>query len=209
MRTLFLSILLFFFFATGAALLGGCVRQSKLVQQEVAPRALPGETSQQPQEIVNEAPKSSIADPFTIDVSGKKLSILPKEILKQTRAKKLILSYNNFTSLPSEIGELSNLEELYVDHNLLEGALPAEIRKMPRLRILNASNNHLTGIPAEIGQLNLLRELNFQNNRLDTYPLELGNLQSLETFNISGNLYSQESLQALRNLLPDTKFIDL
>jgi len=96
-----------------------------------------------------------------------------------------------------------------VDHNLLEGALPAEIRKMPRLRILNASNNHLTGIPAEIGQLNLLRELNFQNNRLDTYPLELGNLQSLETFNISGNLYSQESLQALRNLLPDTKFIDL
>lgn len=190
-------------------MLGGCVRQSKLVQQEVAPRALPGETSQQPQEIVNEAPKSSIADPFTIDVSGKNLSILPKEILKQTRAKKLILSYNNFTSLPSEIGELSNLEELYVDHNLLEGALPAEIRKMPRLRILNASNNHLTGIPAEIGQLNLLRELNFQNNRLDTYPLELGNLQSLETFNISGNLYSQESLQALRNLLPDTKFIDL
>jgi len=109
--------------------------------------------------------------------------------------------------LPSEIGELTNLEELYLDNNQLEGALVAEIRKMPRLKILDASDNNMTGIPAEIGQMSNLEVLDYSNNQLDTYPNEIVNMKSLKTLDLSGNRYSPESLEAIQVLLPQTEVI--
>jgi len=143
----------------------------------------------------------------TIDMSNQGLSEFPKEILKETKTKILILSGNSLRTLPSEIGELTNLEELYLDNNQLEGALVAEIRKMPRLKILDASDNNMTGIPAEIGQMSNLEVLDYSNNQLDTYPNEIVNMKSLKTLDLSGNRYSPESLEAIQVLLPQTEVI--
>lgn len=143
-----------------------------------------------------------------IDLSGKNLTSFPKDILSQTQATKLVLSNNKLKTLPSEIGQLANLEELYLDHNLLEGSLPGEIRKMSNLKILDVQNNNMTGIPAEIGQLRNLSTLNYSYNSLDTYPNEIGNLKNnLKTLNISDNKYSQDSIDALKRILPNTNII--
>jgi Leucine-rich repeat (LRR) protein len=144
----------------------------------------------------------------TIDLSGKGLTEFPREILSQRGVKKLILSNNRIKSLPAEIGELADLEELYLDANKLTGALPAEIRKMPKLRILDAHDNGLTGIPAEIGQLKNLRIVNFSGNKIDTMPNEIGNIKgNLEVLNISGNGYSSDAIRRIEDMLPNTQVI--
>lgn len=155
-------------------------------------------------------PNSGVSLPSgsTIDLSGKGLTEFPKDVLKNRAATKLILSNNNLVSLPSEIGELTNLTEIYLDNNRLEGSLVAEIRKMSKLRVIDASNNNLTGIPAEIGQLKNLKTINFSNNGLDTMPNEIENLKdSLEILNLSGNKYNFEKIKEIEDKLPDTQVI--
>lgn len=120
----------------------------------------------------------------------------------------LDLSGRGLKSLPAEIGNNSWVQELYLQNNQLTGALPAEIRKMTGLRILNASNNQLTGIPAEIGQLRFLETIDFSNNKIDTYPNEFANIKdNLKTLNLKNNPFSQETINSLKAILPKTQII--
>ncbi len=150
---------------------------------------------------------NSAAKKTTIDLSGRELDVFPNDILSNKGAKILNLSDNNLTTLPAEIGELTNLEELYLDRNQLTGSLPAEIRKMTQLRILSASGNRLSGIPAEIGQLNNLKTVDLSNNDLDTMPNEIENLKNLKILDLSGNRYSPEMQSTIRIMLPQTQVV--
>lgn len=116
------------------------------------------------------------------------------------------LSKKNLTTLKTEFfNENKNCEDLNVSENDLTGALPAEIRLMSNLKMLNASNNNLTGIPAEIGQLKELEVLDLSNNNIDTMPNEIENLKdNLKILNIKGNKYSQDSIEKLKEQLPST-----
>jgi Leucine-rich repeat (LRR) protein len=145
----------------------------------------------------------------TLDLSGKNLSSFDvSSVSNKNQVKILNLSNNNFKSLPSQIGEFVNLEELYLDNNLLEGAIVAEIRKMTHLRILSAKNNNLSNIPAEIGQLSNLISLDLSNNNIDTMPNEIQNIKNnLKTLNLSGNNYSEEKIQEIKSVLPNTNVI--
>lgn len=120
---------------------------------------------------------------------------------------RLILRGAGITELPKYVLEMTNLEELDISDNALTGALPAEIRKLQKLRILDASGNKMTGVPAEIGQLSQLEQLDLSNNQLTGLPYELGNLQNLRTLILSGNQYSEQDLATIREKLPQTKFV--
>ena len=135
--------------------------------------------------------------------------IIPDNFLNTiTGSKTLNLSNKGLKSLPAEIGNLSKTEEFYVDHNQLTGALPAEIRKMSNLRIIDASDNQLTGIPAEIGQLYKLEAIDFSNNKIDTFPNEIANLKNnLKTLNLKNNTFSETSIGQLKTMLPNTEII--
>jgi len=65
----------------------------------------------------------------------------------------------------------TSLKQINVSYNNLTGALPAEIRLLQNLEILNASNNKMTGVPAEVGQLSKLKILNLANNQLTGLPM--------------------------------------
>ena len=128
------------------------------------------------------------------------------------------LPLNNEVSFPiGKIVDLSNIGlkeisqtvfnqvdmvELNVSSNNLTGALPAEIRQLKYLRVLNASNNQMTGVPAELGQLAFLEVLDLSNNQLTGLPNELGNLKNLKTLNLSGNNYSTADLDIIIKGLP-------
>ena len=146
-------------------------------------------------------------DKTLLDLSSRGLTEFPRDALKRTEIKKLILSGNNLKTLPLEIGQLANIEELYLNNNHLEGALVAEIRQMSRLRVLDLSGNNMTGIPAEIGQLKFLEILNYKNNNLDTMPDEIENLKNLKTLNLAGNKYTEEKIKELQEKLPNTNII--
>jgi len=97
----------------------------------------------------------------------------------------LTLSYNILTgSIPSTLGDLSNLMELYLDNNQLTGSIPAELGKMSNLRRLRLENNRLTGsIPSELGNLSMLRYLYLNKNLLTgSIPMSFINLINLYHF---------------------------
>lgn len=123
---------------------------------------------------------------------------------QNSQDKILNLSNQGLTSLPANIFNQTNLEELNISNNNLTGAIQAEIRNLVNLRILNAANNQMTGVPAEIGQLQNLEVLDLSNNKLTGLPNELGNLKNLKTLNIKENPYSQQDLDYIRNKLPST-----
>ncbi|BET02345.1 leucine rich repeat and sterile alpha motif containing 1 [Nesidiocoris tenuis] len=75
----------------------------------------------------------------------------------------LDLSSNSFTSLPDTISCLTNLQELYLNTNLIK-AFPETITDLKWLRILSAPFNRLKKLPANVGSMENLEELYLQGN---------------------------------------------
>lgn len=145
--------------------------------------------------------------PDVLDYSNKGLTSVGPDIYNQTATTTLILSNNNIRTLPSQMGKMTNLQVLKLDHNSLDGSLIAEVRMMP-LTTLDVSNNNMTGMPAEIGQLNKLETLNYSYNKITGLPNELANLKNnLKTFNLTGNPLSQTTVNNLKAELPNTNII--
>jgi Leucine-rich repeat (LRR) protein len=92
-------------------------------------------------------------------------------------------------SIPSEIGNLTNLTNLNLRSNQLTGSIPPEIGNLTNLTELFLRSNELTGsIPSEIGNLTNLTYLLLYNNQLTgSIPPEIGNLTNLISLNLSDN----------------------
>ena len=116
--------------------------------------------------------------------------------------KKLDLSNQGLTKVPMSVFSQTDLEELNLSHNTLDGALQSQVGQLKNLKVLNLSNNNFTGVPAEVGQLKNLEVLNLSHNKLTGLPSELGNLSKLKLLDISGNDYSEADLAGIRNKLP-------
>jgi len=99
--------------------------------------------------------------------------------------KKLSL-FGNLTSLPPEIGQLTQLRELELRNNNL-ASLPPEIGQLTQLQELELHNNNLTSLPPEIGQLKELRSLDLSENKLALLPLEISQLIKLEYLKINNS----------------------
>jgi len=89
---------------------------------------------------------------YDLNLTGK----IPTEIGQLVNLNYLSLSSNNLTGkIPTEIGRLVNLNSLFLyNNNKLTGKIPTEIGQLVNLNFLSLYNNKLTGkIPTEIGQL--------------------------------------------------------
>ena len=93
-------------------------------------------------------------------------------------------------TIPSELGELKELEELALGSDELRGRIPPELGNLPRLRVLTLSHNQLSGpIPASLGELPVtLESLSLNGNRLTGgIPTELGQLRGLSVLRLDEN----------------------
>lgn len=95
--------------------------------------------------------------------------------------------------LPNPFPLLGDMTHLALDHNNLNGSLPDISRSMPRLKMLDlsdqSSNGGFTGyIPDGFSNLLDLVLLDLAQNKLsETIPAVLGNLPNLEALNLSNN----------------------
>ncbi|MDC1119549.1 leucine-rich repeat domain-containing protein [Gammaproteobacteria bacterium] len=116
---------------------------------------------------------------------------IPSELGNLSNLTSLNLGNNSLTgTIPSELGNLTKLTQILLFSNSLTGSIPSELGNLANLTYLQLSNNTLSGsIPSELGNLTNLTYLNLSNNSLSgSIPSELGNLTKLAAFSYTGNL---------------------
>ena len=129
---------------------------------------------------------------------------IPPELGSLTNVTELRLNGNQLNGIPPELGSLTNLERLLLHDNQLSGEIPGELGNLSNLKWLELQRNELSGIPPELGSLSNLEHLDLQNNQLNgEIPGELGSLSNLEWLNLGYNQLSGEipgELGSLSNL---------
>ena len=137
-------------------------------------------------------------------LAGNQLSgSIPSELGNLANLQTLLLDGNQLSgSIPSELGNLANLEWLWLDGNQLSGSIPSELGNLPNLEWLWLAGNQLSGsIPSELGNLANLQTLDLAGNQLSgSIPSELGNLANLQTLDLAGNQLSGSIPPELGNL---------
>ncbi|GFQ03488.1 probable LRR receptor-like serine/threonine-protein kinase at1g56130 [Phtheirospermum japonicum] len=94
--------------------------------------------------------------------------------------------------IPQELFNLTELMDLNLDQNVLNGSIPRAMGKLSKMQYLALGINNFTGpVPAELGNLTKLIVLSFSSNSLQgTLPPELGKLTSLQQLWASDNNFT-------------------
>ena len=115
---------------------------------------------------------------------------IPPELGNLSNLEWLYLGFNGLSGeIPPELGSLSNLVNLVLGGNQLSGQIPPELGNLSNLTVLDLFENQLSGeIPPELGNLSNLQVLRLYSNGLGgSIPSELGNLTSLEWLYLGDN----------------------
>ncbi len=122
----------------------------------------------------------------TLSLNGLGLAEIPSTIGKLRFLRELYLSNNELCELPAAIRELKTLQDLDLSNNQLS-ELPAAFWELVSLQELGLSENHLSELPATIGELKSLRCLYLDHNQLGDLPTSFGELNSLKVLHLNNN----------------------
>ncbi|KAD4584170.1 hypothetical protein E3N88_21771 [Mikania micrantha] len=133
----------------------------------------------------------SLRDLETFDLSFNLLyGSIPSSIGNMSNLKYLALATNNFSGeIPFEIGMLTSLNVLYLTTNTLTGHIPDSIGNLTNLTSLYLYENRLNGhIPNSIDNLKRIIILDLHKNFLEgPIPSEIGTLGLIQNIDLSNN----------------------
>ncbi len=108
---------------------------------------------------------------------------------------------SNIKTIPSELGDLHNLQELDIwSENIQE--IPESIGALKSLKKLDIGRYKQESLPESIGMLDALEELKINSQAITKIPESIGNLHNLKELYIHGKNITQlpESIGNLKNL---------
>lgn len=134
----------------------------------------------------------------SLDLSACLIPDVKPSITSLPKLRKLDLSRNRLTYLPSNFGMLSALEELDLSNPVMGPrtnsmrALPASFGNLENLRVLKMGSNDFTSLqlPAT-HKLQKLQHLDMSWNRLQQFPEVLRTMTALEHLDLSINLVTE------------------
>ena len=129
---------------------------------------------------------------------------LPMALGNLQNLQELYLSENQISAIPPQIASLRNLKVLALDNNNLR-VIPLFVGGMQSLQRLSLSFNHLHSLPENLGDLQNLKELNLSFNRLFTLPQGLSTIKGLRII-MGNNALSLPMQKAYRSQFPYAKF---
>ena len=128
----------------------------------------------------------SLADSLEVlDLSGNKLSSLPKELAQLGKLKILFASDNDFEALPEVLGECANLEMIGFKSNRISHVPDCSLP--PKLRWLILTENQISSLPDSLGERPRLQKLALAGNRITHLPHTLTQSKNLELVRLSAN----------------------
>ena len=139
-----------------------------------------------------------------LDLSGKKLNEIPKEVYSLFHLKKPILNRNKISVISSEIKQLKNLVHLELSRNRFT-SFPLELTSLKNLKILVLSRNHITAIPKEVTNLKKLENLDLWSNKIGNLPDEISQLKKLKYLDLRVDPLNDKVQRKIIGLLPHTK----
>ena len=95
----------------------------------------------------------------SLHLSQMNLDVVLPEVFKLTMLTRLDLSYNNIVRLDPRIGELQNLQILWLNDNPLR-EIPLELTTCYKLKELDLKNTFIISLPREMANLTSLLLLN-------------------------------------------------
>ena len=125
-----------------------------------------------------------------IDLQSNNLSgTIPSSIGDLTELQTLSLSSNNlYGELPSTLGNCTKLEDLLVHQNKLSGILPESLGNCTELWRADLSDNQFSGaLPASIGRWGKIEVLNLSKNQFTTIPDEISKMSALQQLDLYHN----------------------
>ncbi len=125
-------------------------------------------------------------DITVLDLRNHDLISIPSEVFQLTKLEQLILQDNYITEIPEEICLLTTLRVLNLENNRIT-TLPEQIGSLTNLVYLNISDNNLTSISNSISNLYKLYDLYLDNNYLTEFPLSICELENLQELCLTAN----------------------
>ena len=136
-----------------------------------------------------------------LNLSFKGLERLPSEVGSLTQLQNLELFGNKLSDLPYAISNLTKLSTLGLWYNQFQ-EVPKELFQLTNLTALDLFENQLESIPSEIGKLTKLTNLDLGNNQIRHLPAEIENLTELRLLNLFMNPISKEEIARVEAMFP-------
>ena len=155
-------------------------RKRKNIQQYLKRSA---EKNQDINSLINEAKTQRWK---VLDLASPTRAFPPQGTIQVTEEDWRTIEIDKLVTIPPSIGELSHLEELFVNSNELR-TLPPEIGLLTELRVLDLTDNKLSVLPEELGNLSKLESLNLSRNLLVSLPSRIGGLSRLKKLDVRAN----------------------